>query len=173
MLTLRQHRWTTQQKLFVGNDSNPYTNYTNLELKLYESSLYATFTTVHPVGSLIYHFQRFSSGRWTQIQVLSYPNSEVLSIDANYNLSAPGASLSVIHNITRSNFTHPRQFGSTLLVSGNEELLIYSQLTNQSCLVLWLSDHFGDGWDTATLTVRAPDVSNDTFHPHCDQVRTH
>jgi hypothetical protein len=28
-----------------------------------------------------------------------------------------------------------------------------------------------DGWDTAVLTVRAPDLTNDTFHPHCDQVR--
>ncbi|RYY84684.1 hypothetical protein EON63_08715 [archaeon] len=41
---------------------------------------------------------------------------------------------------------------------------------NQSCLLLWMSDHFGDGWDTAVLTVRAPDLTNDTFHPHCDQV---
>lgn len=41
---------------------------------------------------------------------------------------------------------------------------------NKSCLILWMSDHFGDGWDTAVLTVRAPDLTNDTFHPHCDQV---
>jgi hypothetical protein len=38
--------------------------------------------------------------------------------------------------------------------------------------VLWLSDHFLDGWDIAVLTVRAPDRTNDSFHPHCDQVIT-
>ncbi len=33
-----------------------------------------------------------------------------------------------------------------------------------------MSDHFLDGWDTAVLTVRAPNTWNDTFHPHCHQV---
>jgi hypothetical protein len=32
-----------------------------------------------------------------------------------------------------------------------------------------MSDHFKDGWDTAVLTVIAPDQSNNTFAPHCDQ----
>ena len=47
---------------------------------------------------------------------------------------------------------------------------IRNQYDNRSCLQLWMSDHFLDGWDTAVLTVRAPDLTNDTFHPHCDQV---
>lgn len=49
---------------------------------------------------------------------------------------------------------------------------IRSQFRNNSCLLLWMSDHYLDGWDTAVLTVRAPDTTNDTFHPHCDQVST-
>jgi len=33
-----------------------------------------------------------------------------------------------------------------------------------------MSDHFLDGWDSSVLTVKAPDQSEDKFHPHCDQI---
>ena len=60
--------------------------------------------------------------------------------------------------------------GYLLSSGGDNTIQIRSKFQNNSCLQIWLSDHFLDGWDTAVLTIRAPDLSNDTFHPHCDQV---
>ena len=60
--------------------------------------------------------------------------------------------------------------GGNLLSGGLRNVQVRSQFHNGSCLVIWMSDHFKDGWDRAVLTVRAPDLTNDTFHPHCDQV---
>lgn len=73
----------------------------------------------------------------------------------------------------RMKFGSPSLWGSYLMhgAGPNGGLQIRTQYRNNSCLRLWMSDHFLDGWDTAVLTVRAPDRSNDTFHPHCDQVR--
>ena len=60
--------------------------------------------------------------------------------------------------------------GGNLLHGGHRNVQIRTEFQNESCLLIWLSDHFKDGWDRAVLTVRAPDLTNDTFHPHCDQV---
>lgn len=72
-----------------------------------------------------------------------------------------------------SNATIFRTLGSSggnLLHGGHRNVQVRTEFNNGSCLVIWLSDHFKDGWDRAVLTVRAPDLTNDTFHPHCDQV---
>merc|ERR1711907_351866 len=67
------------------------------------------------------------------------------------------------------NMSNPQLWGSQLIYKGEKSIDIYSQYNNRSCLLLWTSDHFGDGWDIAVLTVVAPDGSNDTFYPSCDQ----
>lgn len=76
------------------------------------------------------------------------------------------------YSIPRQQFIHPGYYGGMMMFSSPEkhEIQILSRYHNRSCLLLWMSDHFGDGWDSAVLTVRAPDTSNDTFYPHCDQV---
>lgn len=67
----------------------------------------------------------------------------------------------------------PTQFGGTLFMrSNNDTVEVLSKYHNGSCMLLWMSDHFGDGWDSLVLTVRAPDTTNDSFSPRCDQVRT-
>lgn len=68
-------------------------------------------------------------------------------------------------------FSRPNVAGGWMITTGaRNELQLRSKYRNDSCLLFWLSDHFLDGWDTAVLTMRAPDITNDTFHPHCDQV---
>ena len=68
-------------------------------------------------------------------------------------------------------YRNPAQYGGSLMMeSNNNTVELLSQFHNGSCLLLWLSDHFGDGWDTLVLTVRAPDTTNDSFSPRCDQV---
>ena len=66
--------------------------------------------------------------------------------------------------------SNPSVWGSSMIVTGDKSVDIYSQFHNGSCLLIWMSDHFKDGWDIAVLTVFAPDKTNDTFHPHCNQV---
>lgn len=78
----------------------------------------------------------------------------------NYNDSYPPV----------SNFSNPTLWGDALIHTAQNDIQIRRRMRNDSCLLIWLSDHFLDGWDTAVLTVRAPDLTNDTFHPHCDQV---
>ena len=68
-------------------------------------------------------------------------------------------------------YRSPSQFGGTLFMgSNNNTVELLSKYHNGSCLLLWLSDHFGDSWDSLVLTVRAPDTTNDSFSPKCDQV---
>lgn len=68
-------------------------------------------------------------------------------------------------------YRSPSQFGGTLfMASNNNTIELQSKYHNGSCLLLWLSDHFGDGWDSLVLTVRAPDTTNDSFSPKCNQV---
>jgi hypothetical protein len=62
-------------------------------------------------------------------------------------------------------------FPSRLQHGGTNGMVLHTRFTKTSCLLIWMSDHYGDGWDTALLTVRAPDTSNDTFYPNCNQVR--
>jgi hypothetical protein len=64
----------------------------------------------------------------------------------------------------------PSIWGGNLIFRGNSTAELYSRYHNGSCLLIWMSDHFKDGWDIAVLTVVAPDNTNDTYHPHCDQV---
>lgn len=60
--------------------------------------------------------------------------------------------------------------GGTLLHgNGNDSIVLHTRFHNGSCLLLHLTDHRGDGWDTALLTMRAPDKTQDSFYPHCDQ----
>lgn len=120
-------------------------------LLMKENNLFATVYGGNVSAS--YLFRSFGSGWSLQQRLLSY--------NTTFNAT----------NSLGANFTTPSFWGGTLLYSsGNNTQLIYSRYHNTSCLLIWMSDHFGDGWDTAVLTVRAPDLSNDTFHPHCDQV---
>ena len=91
-----------------------------------------------------YVFQYQSNGNWSQLQRLAHVESD--------------------------NKTTPGLFGGYLLENNGTTAIIKSRYRNDSCLLIWMSDHFLDGWDTAVLTVRAPDRTVDTFHPHCDQV---
>lgn len=68
-------------------------------------------------------------------------------------------------------YRNPSQNGGTLfMASNNNTIEVLSNYHNGSCLLLWLSDHFGDSWDSLVLTVRAPDTTNNSFSPKCDQI---
>eukprot|EP01042_Synura_sphagnicola_P002789 gene2789-3400_t len=60
-------------------------------------------------------------------------------------------------------------YGSMVTISDGQgpEAFFFSAQTNWSCLILSLGDQFGDGWDTAKLTVVAPDGSSDQYAPSC------
>lgn len=64
-------------------------------------------------------------------------------------------------------FSNPSSWGGYLLFHGNDEVLIFSKLKDNSCLLLSLTDHFDDSWDIATISVIAPDTSIDSFQPPC------
>merc|ERR1711998_385736 len=76
----------------------------------------------------------------------------------------PGSSEQAAYG-QRGPITEPMLWGGHMLSNYNGTALIHSRYHNGSCLLLWMSDHFTDGWDTAVLTVRAPDTTNNTFHP--------
>ena len=60
-------------------------------------------------------------------------------------------------------------YGTTAFIADtNQNVYTYSSDGNWSCLIVSLSDQFGDGWDTARLLITAPDGSSDTYAPYCD-----
>jgi len=149
--------WSNQQKLFAAQDSTQ---------QAYDSaSVYMNFnnslvTTVKgPYSTSSYFFKTFGNG-WSLQQLLT-PFDETKVID--------GSSIKVASKA----LINPIIYGGYLLSRHEKnpaDIEIRTRYRSNSCLQLWMSDHFLDGWDTAVLTVRAPDLTNDTFHPHCDQV---
>lgn len=69
----------------------------------------------------------------------------------------------------RQFFNH-RKVGGHILSTHGDQVQIRSQLTYGSCLIIYLTDHFNDGWSGAVLTIRSPDGRNDTFAPGCNPV---
>lgn len=152
--------WSEQQRLFMGNDSDPLISAGKMRgprIQMRESSMLVSIEgpACHVWDRLCdrtantfyaHYIFRTAGNGWSQQQRLltSEPKSPL--------------------------FYNPSLFGSMLMFTGNQSTILQSQMRNNSCLLIWMSDHFLDGWDTAVLTVRAPDTSNDTFHPHCDQV---
>lgn len=65
-------------------------------------------------------------------------------------------------------FSDPYLFGSALIIRDTREGYIYADYLDWDCLVIEVGDHFGDGWDKATLFVTAPDGTTDQFAPYCD-----
>jgi hypothetical protein len=69
-------------------------------------------------------------------------------------------------------------FGTTLEGSTTYSLVssltyaleVHDQTTQWGCLIVSVEDQFGDGWDTAFLTVTSEEGHiKDVFHPTCDQ----
>eukprot|EP01038_Epipyxis_sp_PR26KG_P012234 gene12234-16390_t len=185
-------RWSLQQKLFAGNDTIPFITYntdvymdknntliasilsqTKSIPSLYPttSPAYASFTS--PLIKTSYIFKTYNNGWSLQQKLQTYNKSELYDPYVNISTINDDLIAAEIEGFGQEpsiiNFTHPQLYGGYLLFGGSEEVQIRSQYQNNSCLRIWLSDHFLDGWDTAVLTVRAPDLTNDTFHPHCDQ----
>ncbi len=140
--------WSLNQRLFTSDDRvSNFVNGTDIYIDRPTNTLIAT-SVVSDTRSQ-YVFKTFGNG-WSLQQKLDADYAE-LSKDLQ--------------------FGHPGLAGGFLTSGGADgELQIRSKFRNDSCLLFWLSDHFLDGWDTAVLTLRAPDLTNDTFHPHCDQV---
>lgn len=159
-------RWSLQQKLIMDNNTEEDAALPRMETtggKVYfgddEMSLFATLTGEKNVT---YVFQTDTTDA----------NGAILGAGSRYWSQQQRLTPFVEPNgSTASKFDLPSQFGSTLLMSSNDNTIeMLSQLHNGSCLLLWMSDHFGEGWDSLVLTVRAPDVTNDSFSPKCDQV---
>lgn len=157
------NRWSLQQKLFYGNDS---TTEQTAGPDLYSdgaNTLVASITSVNISSAYIFKIfgnASFGTGWSLQSQLLPYNITED-GLYYNNNSSDPRPAI--------TNFTNPTINGGSLLFTAENEIQIRTQFQNTSCLQIWMSDHFKDGWDTAVLTVIAPDQSNDTFAPHCDQ----
>ena len=171
--------WTQLQVLFVGNDSYPNDLYSNIKLSMSTNNLYTTF--YYKNSTKTYLFTRFNNFFWSQQQILSYPqelyNETYSNTTKTFNSTSNSTiittsiiSKNISTSINNTLYT-PNQYGSTLIFkNNNNELMIYSNQLDNNCFIIGMSDHFNDGWDIAVLTVRAPDMSNDTFSPHCNQI---
>lgn len=158
-------RWSLQQKLI-------------LDCCNYED--YGLPTSLHPVEGARVHIGDDIDSLFATM--LSSTNESEFVYMAGEN--AAGYRVWSLQQILQANVPHdpsminttpvygnPSQFGSTLFMqSNNNTVEMLSKYHNGSCLLLWMSDHFGDGWDSLVLTVRAPDTTNDSFSPRCDQV---
>lgn len=165
-LSLFLFRWSLQQKLFNPNESSLFPELHNsTEVYSIQDKL---FTTVHgPNTSISYVFRSQGTSSWSlQSKLLSYNTST----DLPYFPNPDNVSDTSQTRPPLTSFTRPILWGGTLVYRADNEYHLRTPYRNDSCLQIWLSDHYRDGWDTAVLTVRAPDLTNDTFHPHCDQV---
>jgi hypothetical protein len=164
--------WSVQQRLFtstsdVGTDETVWST----TAKLFPGgSLVAMTNGTYDTGNA-YVFKRFESG-WTVQQKITAVDAfnEIDGGDDYLGYTGMAGSAEQIEYGTRGPINQAELWGGTLLTHYNGTTLIHSRYHNGSCLLLWMSDHYVDGWDTAVLTIRAPDSTNDTFHPHCDQV---
>ena len=157
-------RWSLQQRLFVNNDTDYGSE------KIYDTKVNSNngdLVTSHygPADSVSYIFKHYDledgTVRWSM--------QARLTVDENPN---PADSLVFSSNgIWGGNIIHKsRQRDPTSSPTVIQDVTIRTQLHNESCLIIWLSDHILDGWDNAVLTVRAPDSTNDTFYPGCNQI---
>lgn len=156
-------RWSLQQRLFVTQADYG-------QEKIYYSKVDTNrgdLTTTHygPAASVSYTFKHYdlSDGtvRWSmqaRLEVDENPNAvdklvfEKQGVWGGYMLH-------------KSQTTNP-----SASPTKSVDVTMRTQLHDESCLLLWLSDHILDGWDNAVLTVRAPDFTNDTFYPGCNQI---
>eukprot|EP01033_Poteriospumella_lacustris_P005683 gene5683-4067_t len=157
-------RWSLQQKLFYDNDT---TSEISTAVDVYNDQRNTIIATVSgPNISSAYVFkifgnQSFDAGWSLHSRLLPY---NATTDGETYNDDRVEARPGI------TNFSNPSIWGGSILFSAHNEVQIRTRLQNYSCLRIWMSDHFLDGWDTAVLTVVAPDQTNDTFAPHCDQV---
>lgn len=167
-------RWSVQQRLFTStSDVGTEETVTGTTAKLFpEGSLVAVTDAINDAGNA-YVFKRFAGG-WTIQQKISPVNAfdeiEGGSDQEYTGYTGTAGSAAQIAYGAAGPLDTAILWGGTLLTHYEGTTLIHSRYHNGSCLLLWMSDHYLDGWDTAVLTIRAPDTTNDTFHPHCDQV---
>ena len=168
------NRWSLQQRLFTdpsdeGTEVSMPMNST--KVKIVENNLVASVYGPNNLGNS-YLFKNFGQGWslqqavkpqgvWTE--VTGGPTTDFLGF-TGIGTDPDGVAYS------DAPFTEPSLHGGTLFHRFRDTTLIHSRFHNGTCLLLWMSDHFLDGWDSAVLTVRSPDKSEDKFHPHCDQV---
>jgi hypothetical protein len=157
-----------QQKLFIINYSH-YQQYGGTTVYTDQRNTLVA-TAKGPNETVSYIFKTFGNGWSLQSQLKAYdPMTDNLlhnvTTDTYYDPANPTVRLP-----PSTDFSNPTIWGGTLLTTNENEIQIRTQYRPDSCLRIWMSDHFLDGWDTAVLTVRAPDDTNNTFHPHCDQV---
>lgn len=157
-------RWSLQQRLFVnGNTDYGDEKIYDTEVSSNNGDLMANM--YGPAASVSYMLKHYDltdgTVRWSM--------QARLTVDENPN---PADKLIFSsQNVWGGNMIHKsRKRDPTSSPTAINEVSIRTQLHNGSCLILWLSDHMTDGWDTAVLSVRAPDSTNDTFYPGCNQV---
>jgi len=94
-----------------------------------------------------------------------------------YERSSATGKWSVQQSITEAGTatTYPFLRGSDLLVIKNASTVkLWDQYRGTAdCLTLQVEDDFGDGWDTARLTVTAPGGRKEYFHSRCDIPNPH
>jgi len=148
---------------------NPFSNITNYPT-IYPTSNQTNLPTIYSNSSTS------NSSYYPTNAPTIYPTSNPTNYTSNYPTDYPtdyptssptSAPITITSSINR--FTNPSIWGGYLIVQGINQLIIYSIYNNDSCIRLQLSDHFNDGWGIGVLTVRAPDITNDTFQPVCGQ----
>jgi len=167
------NRWSLQQRLFT-DPADEGTDYkmNSTRVKITNSNnIVASIFGPNNTGNT-YMFKTFGSG-WS-LQAALKPDSIFTQVTGGATedftgFSGAGTAAAGVDYAT-SILEQPQLHGGTLFHKFRNTNLIHSRFHNGSCLLLWMSDHFLDGWDSVVLTVRAPDTSKDVFHPHCDQV---
>ena len=137
-------KYSLQQQLWQPNPSTTGADYFGDSVSIYSDTIFVggNEAAATPGSTYVYVLEDNS---WTNQQVINDPT--------------PGA----------PRFINPHIYGASAIVTDDLPTAHYlSTNLNWSCLVVSVSDQFGDGWDQAKLVVSTPDGSTDSFAPYCD-----
>lgn len=159
-------KWSVQQRLVLDccdvdekgyNVSKTLVSGANLHVGDDFESLFVTMLS--PTNHSEFVFQ---SVGWSSTGYKTWSLQQILQANIPFDANT---------SLGNERYRTPSQYGGSLFMgSNNRTVELLSKYHNGSCLLLWMSDHFGDSWDSLVLTVRAPDTTNDSFSPKCDQV---
>jgi hypothetical protein len=137
--------WSLQQEL-LANVTVDYTDLSSTDKKINGTSLFTNQDTLianlyGPGIGYSYIFRPSLAGTWSLQQVIS-------GLDVGAQVFFPVV-----------------QGGMLLHGASGGKVVQHTRFQNGSCILIYLTDHFLDGWDTAILTVLAPYQTKDSFNP--------
>lgn len=158
--------WSEQQKL-LARDWHVY-------------RYFGTYTTVYGDGKLIAtgaFGEAFEDSQWefppTEPQQPNYRSGSayIFVKDDKYDRWTQQQKFISPSPRKGEYFSDPYLHGTDLIIRNTKVGYVYSDNMNWNCLIISVSDHFGDGWDKAYLMAYAPGANTkltDHYTPFCD-----